>query len=188
MLKISQKLIMLGMIFMLCTVLTVCAVASTYTSASAALFGGKESDEYTGDIILSPGKLNHPAPQDKIVTSAFGYRIHPVYGYRKFHTGIDLDGGPDYSPIVAAEDGKVVSASYLGGYGNCIIISHDNKIWTLYAHLTKINVNVGSSVKRGQHIGIKGTTGTSTAQHLHFEVRVGSNTSSAAVNPAPWIK
>lgn len=105
------------------------------------------------------------------VTSGFGYRIHPIFKVRKLHTGIDIDADTGDS-IKAAATGTVVSAGWKGGYGKCIIISHDDGLATLYGHASQILVSVGEKVERGEVIGKVGSTGYSTGPHLHFEVRV----------------
>ncbi len=103
--------------------------------------------------------------------SGYGYRIHPIYRTKKMHTGIDLTA-PTGTIIHATGDGKVIQANYsLGGYGKRIIIDHGFGFKTLYAHLSEIDVKVGQQVKRGQLIGKVGSTGRSTAPHLHYEVR-----------------
>jgi murein DD-endopeptidase MepM/ murein hydrolase activator NlpD len=123
--------------------------------------------------------------------SAFGYRIHPILGYNKLHTGIDIGGrvlGKDINgaTIVAAADGKVIFVGYRGGYGNCIIIDHGNGVATLYAHQQSggFKVGVGQQVDRGQSIGKVGSTGLSTGPHLHFEVRINGT----PVDPMPYLK
>lgn len=115
------------------------------------------------------------------VTSGYGYRIHPIYGYKKFHKGIDIsDTGIKGKPILAAADGTVSIAKYnSGGYGYYVMINHgksvkDGKYYaTLYAHMSKYIVSVGQKVTAGQVIGYVGTTGASTGYHLHYEVRRG---------------
>ena len=122
-------------------------------------------------------------PGYHLVTSPYGYRIHPITGKRKFHKGTDISGGNiKGKPIVAMADGVVSIASYnQGGYGNYVMINHGtssdgNSYVTLYAHMTRYIVSVGQKVTKGQTIGYVGTTGASTGYHLHFEVRVNGNT------------
>ena len=111
--------------------------------------------------------------------SGFGYRIHPIYKTRKMHTGIDLTA-PTGTRVYATGDGKIVKAGMSkGGYGNRIIIDHGFGYKTVYAHLSKILVRVGKKVKRGELIGLVGSTGVSTAPHLHYEVRINNK----PVNP-----
>lgn len=105
------------------------------------------------------------------ITSGFGYRIHPIAGYRKMHTGVDM-ACPTGSPVVAAGTGMVISTGSRGGYGNCIIIDHGGGKSTLYGHLSAILVPAGQTVSRGQAIGRVGSTGYSTGPHLHWEVRI----------------
>ncbi len=105
------------------------------------------------------------------VQSGFGYRIHPIFGTRRFHSGIDIVAS--YGTLVkAADGGQVVQAGYFGGYGYSVMLYHGGGFATWYAHLSSINVSVGQFVERGQVIGLVGSTGWSTGPHLHFEVRI----------------
>jgi murein DD-endopeptidase MepM/ murein hydrolase activator NlpD len=110
-------------------------------------------------------------PVNGQVTSPFGWRRHPIFGVRKFHTGVDL-AGPNHAAIRAADSGNVLYTGWYGGYGKVVIISHGNGKATLYAHLSRTGVDVGQNVSKGDVIGYEGTTGFSTGPHLHFEVRV----------------
>jgi len=104
------------------------------------------------------------------ITSPFGWRKHPIFRSRKFHTGVDI-AGPRRSPIRSADSGHVLYTGWYGGYGKVVIVSHGNGMSTLYAHLAQIAVAKGSNVSKGDTIGYEGTTGFSTGPHLHFEVR-----------------
>jgi murein DD-endopeptidase MepM/ murein hydrolase activator NlpD len=120
----------------------------------------------SGSILLRPTNTR--------ITSSYGWRVHPIYGYRRMHTGTDF-GGPCGVPIRAAEDGRVVRAGWAGGYGNQIVVSHGivrgDALATSYNHMSRYAVQSGH-VSRGQVIGYIGTTGASTGCHLHFEVFV----------------
>lgn len=109
------------------------------------------------------------------VSSPFGWRTHPIFKSRIFHTGIDY-AVPLGTPIKAANSGKVIYSGWYGGYGKVVIIDHGSctgsPTTTLYAHMSKQKVVVGQKVARGQTIGLVGTTGYSTGPHLHFEVRI----------------
>lgn len=105
------------------------------------------------------------------VTSRFDYRVNPVTGRYVFHTGVDL-GAPQGANIYAMKSGTVVRSAYDSGYGNFVIIEHENGIRTLYAHCSKRKVKAGDSVKKGQVIALVGSTGNSTGPHLHLEFRV----------------
>ncbi len=105
------------------------------------------------------------------MTSGFGYRIHPIFGSRRFHSGIDI-AARHGTPIVAAAGGQVVQSGYFGGYGYSIMVYHGGGYATWYAHLSSFNVSVGQNVERGQVIGYVGSTGWATGAHLHFEVRI----------------
>ncbi|OFW55119.1 MAG: hypothetical protein A2163_02640 [Actinobacteria bacterium RBG_13_35_12] len=103
--------------------------------------------------------------------SGFGNRFHPILGYNRFHSGIDLAAG--YGTLVkAADGGQVIQAGYFGGYGYSIMLYHGGGFATWYAHLSSINVAMGQMVQRGQVIGLVGSTGLATGPHLHFEVRI----------------
>lgn len=140
------------------------------------------------------GVMKFPVPgfeQTPTGGSAFGYRMHPILGYKKLHTGIDIGGRAvgrniDGAPIVAAADGKVIYAGYRGGYGNTIMIDHGNGVVTLYAHQRSggFKVSNGQEVTRGQGIGTVGSTGLSTGPHLHFEVRINGT----PVDPMRYLK
>ncbi len=116
----------------------------------------------------APGAMVRPVAGP--VTSGFGYRVHPILGTRRLHTGIDMGGGYG-APIVAAAAGRVILAAYYGGYGNTVIIDHGGGTTTLYAHQSRLAVSQGASVAAGQTVGYVGSTGLSTGPHLHFEVR-----------------
>ena len=105
------------------------------------------------------------------VSSRFGMRIHPIFKRRKMHNGIDLAAGKG-TPILAAGAGRVIFAGWKKGYGNTVMIDHGRGYATLYGHMSMILVDVGKDVMEGQPIGKVGSTGISTNNHLHFEIRV----------------
>ena len=144
-----------------------------------------ESQQLSGVINNSSGgggTGDMMRPVNGPITSPFGWRIHPIFGYRKFHTGVDFGVGYG-TPIHAADSGTVIYATWMGGYGNVIIVNHGGGISTLYAHQSSFAVSNGASVTRGQVIGYVGSTGYSTGPHLHFEVRVNGN----PVDPMGYI-
>lgn len=105
------------------------------------------------------------------ITSEFGWRIHPIYGTRRLHAGIDL--GVDVgTKVPAAGNGTVVEAGWISGYGNTVIIDYGNGITSLYAHLSELYVTSGQSVKHWEVVALSGNTGGSTGPHLHAEYRV----------------
>jgi murein DD-endopeptidase MepM/ murein hydrolase activator NlpD len=120
---------------------------------------------------LTQGSGTFSMPLHASITSPFGWRRHPIFGVRKFHTGIDI-AGPNHSQIHAADSGSIIYSGYYGGYGKVVIVSHGKGMATLYAHMSRAAVNIGQSVQKGDLIGYEGTTGFSTGPHLHFEVRV----------------
>ncbi|XGV97351.1 MAG: murein hydrolase activator EnvC [Leptolyngbya sp. BL-A-14] len=116
------------------------------------------------------------------ITSGFGWRMHPILGYQRFHSGLDF--GADYGTTInAADSGTVIFAGWYGGYGNAVIIDHGGGITTLYGHTSEIYVSEGQTVQRGQAIAAVGSTGLSTGPHLHFEVRQNGD----PVNPATYL-
>ncbi len=138
------------------------------------------------------GVMAWPTPGFFRVTSPFGWRIHPIFGTRKLHTGIDIGRNLDPeesingAAIVATGDGTVIHAGSRSGYGNTVMIDHGDGVVTLYAHQQSGGIKVanGQSVSKGDRIGTVGSTGYSTGPHLHFEVRVNGT----PVNPMPYLK
>lgn len=133
--------------------------------------------KYTG------GKFLWPVPGHYRISSDYDNRIHPITGQYKFHTGIDI-AAPFGKPVVAAADGKVITAGWINGYGNTVMIDHGSGYVTLYAHNSSFTVSVGNMVKRGDQVAKIGSTGNSTGNHSHFEVRLGG----AHKNPNNYLK
>ncbi len=119
------------------------------------------------------------APVNGPVGSRFGMRRHPILGYRRMHAGLDYRARYG-TPIVAVTDGQVTGAGRMGGCGNAVRIRHGGGLDTRYCHMSRMAVNRGQSVKRGQVIGYVGSTGLSTGPHLHYEMYRGGR----AVDPA----
>lgn len=105
------------------------------------------------------------------MASGYGWRIDPVYHTRRFHEGMDFTA-PTGTDIYATGNGTVVSAGWKQGYGNCVEINHGFGYLTLYGHMSAIKSRVGQKVKRGDVIGLVGSTGKSTGPHLHYEVHL----------------
>ena len=121
--------------------------------------------------VYEGGTFAWPAPSSTYISDSFGWRIHPIFGYWKLHTGTDIAASSGAN-VVAAASGKVIMADWYGGYGNCVMIDHGSGIVTLYGHLSGYNCYSGQEVSRGELIGFVGSTGNSTGPHLHFEVRI----------------
>ncbi|WP_083901704.1 murein hydrolase activator EnvC family protein [Pseudanabaena sp. PCC 6802] len=133
-------------------------------------------------IVIIPGTGQMMYPTVGPITSPFGWRMHPILGYEKFHAGMDF--GAEYGSIIyAADSGTVIFAGWYGGYGNAVIIDHGNRITTLYGHASELYVREGQSVQKGQPIAAVGSTGFSTGPHLHFEVR----SNGEPTDPAPFL-
>jgi murein DD-endopeptidase MepM/ murein hydrolase activator NlpD len=106
-------------------------------------------------------------------TDSFGYRGNPFGGGgSEFHPGQDI-AAPHGTPVLAPADGRVVEAGWKNGYGQTVVIDHGNGLTTRYGHLSKIEVVEGQELKRGEGLGLVGSTGRSTGPHLHYEVRLG---------------
>ena len=114
------------------------------------------------------------------VSSPYGWRNCTFHG-REFHSGIDVPA-PEYTPVLASKDGIIVLSEYSKSYGNYMIIQHSDGDKTLYAHLIERYYNVGAEVTQGTVIGGVGSTGSSTGNHLHYEVWMGADTDSR-INP-----
>lgn len=117
------------------------------------------------------------------ISSPFGYRIHPVLGYAKFHSGVDLCAGYGEN-IYATAAGRVTCADWLGGYGMAVTIDHGSGLTTLYGHCSSLAVSNGQYVRKGQHIANVGSTGMSTGPHCHYEV----HKDGTQIDPMPYLK
>jgi murein DD-endopeptidase MepM/ murein hydrolase activator NlpD len=145
--------------------------------------------------LLAPNVLNngdlrivYPVPVPAPITSPFGWRVHPISGTRRFHSGTDI-GADLGTPVLAAYSGRVKGADYMGGYGLAITIEHKNgTLDTLYGHLSKVAVRPGDWVEQGTMIGAVGSTGASTGPHLHFEIRKLASGGWATLDPGPQLK
>jgi hypothetical protein len=134
-------------------------------------------------VVESPAwSIVHPLPGARS-SSAFGSRIHPIYGRRQLHRGLDLAGGRT-SAVRAAAAGEVVEVRERVGYGITLVIDHGDRRATLYGHLSRATVAVGDVVTAGQGVGVVGRTGFATGPHLHFEVRVDGE----VVDPTPYVQ
>lgn len=117
------------------------------------------------------GSLGGLLPVHGRISSPFGWRIHPITGVRKLHTGLDI-AAPIGTVIVAAGGGQIIWAGRKGGYGNAVMIDHGHGKTTLYGHMSSFCVRMGQVVAKGELIGHVGSTGFSTGPHCHFEVRI----------------
>ena len=118
---------------------------------------------------VGPGGMSWPLIGE--ITSQYGWRVHPIWGDSRYHSGMDIAG--DYGDeIRAAAAGEVIHSGWISGYGYTIIIDHGGSLTTLYGHNEALNVGVGQHVERGDVIAYCGSTGNSTCPHCHFEVRI----------------
>ncbi|MCB8931953.1 MAG: peptidoglycan DD-metalloendopeptidase family protein [Fimbriimonadaceae bacterium] len=148
---------------------SIAAQIAAYQSSS----GSANLPKYAGRMIK---------PVNAPITSKFGMRFHPILKVNRLHAGIDF-GTKSGTPIRAAAPGVVIAAQYNRSYGNMVVIDHGGGISTLYGHCSSIGVLAGQKVQQGQVIAAVGSTGLSTAPHLHFEVRVGGK----PVNPLSYL-
>lgn len=139
------------------------------------------SKPYSGGAV--GGGMGWPVPGYTRISSPFGYRVHPVFKTKKFHSGVDIPA-PSGVTVNAAAGGKVIHAGRLGGYGNTVMIDHGGGVVSLYGHNSSLLVSNGATVSRGTPIARIGSTGVSTGPHLHFEVRKNGG----CINPLSWLK
>lgn len=165
------------------------AAVETHTTSSV----GTATDQQARAAFAVWKKLDTPGvatiaipsvqPVDRLsFTSNFGIRSDPFRGTARMHAGVDIPG-PIGTPIYATADGMIERAGRAGGYGNMVEVDHGKGISTRYGHMSRILVEAGTRVERGQLIGLMGSTGRSTGSHLHYEVRIDGH----AVNPAPFL-
>ena len=156
------------------------AAAAAAARPSGGGGGSSSGGGNSGGSVMGSGSFVWPATS-YLVTSEYGYRVHPLQGVQKFHSGVDIGAGAG-TPIYAAAAGTVATATYNDSYGNYVLINHGGGNSTLYAHMSSMAVSSGTYVSQGQVIGYCGSTGWSTGPHLHFEVRLNGST----VNPLSY--
>lgn len=166
-------------------------VAAAEQESIAAAKRAQQQAQSTPSTSSTPSAPSHsatvsgyvwPLPGYTTVSSDFGYRSDPFTGATAYHSGIDMPA-PSGTPIVAAASGTVEWANYSSSAGNWIGINHGNGVYTVYMHMSALLVSSGTSVSAGQTIGLVGTTGSSTGNHLHFSVRKNGN----YVNPWDYV-
>ncbi|WP_425230444.1 M23 family metallopeptidase [Sphingomonas sp.] len=168
-------------------------VAGVAAAAIETHTAGSASDSQVRSAFAAWKRLDTPGvaaiaipstqPVDRLnFTSNFGIRSDPFQGTARMHAGVDIPGAIG-TPIYATADGTVAHAERMGGYGNLVELDHGKGIATRYGHLSRILVEPGSHVVRGQLIALMGSTGRSTGSHLHYEVRIDGH----AVNPVPFL-
>ncbi len=169
------------------------ALVSATPQLAARINGQPEGDTQFRSIFSAWRQMDGPATQSIAIpsrrpvdamslTSQFGHRSDPFTGRRARHNGIDIPG-PIGTPIYATADGTVGRAQWVSGYGKYVEVEHGHAMQTRYGHMTEILVQPGQRVRRGDMIGLMGSTGRSTGSHLHYEVRIAG----APVNPIPFI-
>jgi murein DD-endopeptidase MepM/ murein hydrolase activator NlpD len=153
-------------------------------------FVKEESDaqhQLLSELLAYERRLDHTPSiwpvRSHVINSFFGRRVHPILGYSREHTGLDLQASYG-TKVVAAADGVVSFSGYRGGYGYTVIINHEYGYQTLYGHNSQLLVYVGKVVKKGQIISLSGNSGTSTGPHLHYEVHVNGQ----PINPVSFLK
>lgn len=168
------------------------AAAQAAREAAAQAAAAQSAGQSAGQATTSTGNVTRTGSGGFIwplsgytrVSSPFGYRICPFHG-RELHGGVDIPA-PGGTPIMAAKSGVVVLSTYGSSYGNHVAITHADGTRTMYCHMSSRAVSAGQTVSQGQVIGYVGSTGSSTGNHLHFEVWTGSS-SSSRVNPMNYF-
>ena len=121
-------------------------------------------------------------PVPGLIGAGYGWRRDPFTGLRQFHRGLDISS-PRNTPVLAPADGIVLQAERTSGYGNCLTVSHGDGLVTRYGHLQAFKVRPGTRVRRGDVLGFVGSTGRSTAPHLHYEILSGGR----QVDPMSYV-
>ncbi|QOK24184.1 peptidoglycan DD-metalloendopeptidase family protein [Janibacter indicus] len=161
----------LGLMFM---------VAAVSTPAAAEELRAVECE----GVIPATGQWRPPYQQAYAVSArGFGNEFHPIYQQWRMHSGQDLVSLPGPGPVVSVGDGRVAFSGVMGGYGNVVDVEHAGGVVSRYAHLANLDVTKGQAVAAGTRLGMEGTTGTSTGNHLHFEIRINGS----PVDPAEWM-
>ncbi|MCU7378909.1 M23 family metallopeptidase [Clostridiales Family XIII bacterium ASD5510] len=163
-------------------------------SASGTVKAGKvhaegfigQNAEDAGGGIYTGGKFGWPVPGHTRLSSDYEYRNCPFHG-RELHSGLDIPA-PLGTQVLAAADGTVRLSRFYGSYGNAVILSHGSALFTLYGHNSSLLVAEGTKVKKGQPIALVGSTGSSTGNHCHFEVRKGGSEYRNNTSPWPYLK
>jgi murein DD-endopeptidase MepM/ murein hydrolase activator NlpD len=161
------------------------ALVNDVTIISLAAEESKVTDRLPGTSLKAGSTRNTPSiwPVIGPLRSGFGGRSNPFGGSSyEFHKGQDISA-PWGTPVVATADGVVTIAGWLRGYGWVVYVDHGNGLSTRYGHLSRIDVEVGRTLKRGEQLGLVGSTGRSTGPHLHYEVRINGE----AINPIPYL-
>ncbi|EAP98675.1 metalloendopeptidase-like membrane protein [Janibacter sp. HTCC2649] len=157
---------------------TLAAVITPVAAEQARLNG-------CGTTVAASGSWRPPFQQAYVRTSHYGNRFHPIEHVWRLHSGTDLVSQPGPGPVVAVSTGTVVTAAYRGGYGNAVDVDHGGGITSRYAHLARIDptITVGATVTAGQVLGVEGSTGASTGNHLHLEILNNGD----PVDPVPFM-
>lgn len=155
--------------------------SSSSSGSSGSSSSGSSSSGSSGSA--SSGGYLWPLSGYRSVSSPFGWRNCPFHG-REFHSGVDIPA-PSGTPIKATKSGVVIVSTYGSSYGNYVVVAHSDGGRSLYAHMSSRSVSAGQTVSQGQTIGAVGTTGSSTGNHLHFELWMG-NSQSSRVNPVAY--
>lgn len=156
-------------------------IESIIAAQAAATAPATPGSTSTGSPPGGSGQLVWPASGP--LTSPYGYRVHPIFGDTRLHSGIDI-GAAYGAAVVAADDGVVTYVGAMSGYGNVVIVDHGGGLSTTYNHLSTFSVSSGQTVSRGAQIAAVGCTGYCTGPHLHFEVRLNGS----AVDPMPYLQ
>ncbi|MBQ8228282.1 MAG: peptidoglycan DD-metalloendopeptidase family protein [Clostridia bacterium] len=159
--------------------------AQQQQQSSGGSSGSSGNHGSASGTISSKGWMWPVPTSSSYISSVYGWRRDPISGASKFHYGIDI-AAPKNSKIIAPLDGTVVYTKYSNsGYGIHLLVNHNNGYYTLYGHCNSLAVSAGQSVKQGQVIAYVGTTGYSTGNHLHFEVR---DSNGNKLNPSNFVR
>lgn len=146
-----------------------CLLALTIQYSWNGVFDSTSCTSSKSNLTSDGLSLNWQQPVEGVISSRFGWRFHPIYRTKRWHSGIDI-AAPIGATVVSIGDGYVARSKYAGGYGEMVEIAHPGGLRTRYAHLSKIAIKAGQKVRAGDTLGWVGNTGVSTGPHLHLEM------------------
>lgn len=196
--ELKRVLSIAALVLMIVVCMTSCGVSpkdeKAVTDETKGSTATSVADNTKTETLKEPGNVDQSfiwpieGFDKSFIENGFGNYKNPINGIEQFHTGVDIKANLG-DKVLASADGKVVMAQWYGGYGQCVVIEHKDGIQTLYGHLDEILVKKDTEVKKGDTIGLAGSTGFSIKPHVQFEIRVmDKNEEYQPINPEEFIR